>query len=326
MAFKDSEWEALMDENVPLAGLNFAPYSTTSRDIADWILPEHRIALALNLTQNMGAVQEREGFYRMNEISNDHISVWKNFKNKWILACRATGVGRPGFMTDYADDQVLAGDSAKPVCDLGNVVQAQNVLRELYYREAYLRETDPKALFATRALLVVGYSLGGAVAMCVADVLPFAHVVSFSGGCPPTRPRLFGPGPQRATHYTVAGDLVSSHMAPWAAKVIRVDEGYNEDCGVIGPHLSSIFLRSSGIRGYVSPDEADEAFVGWATKYLSWWNPINWFRNLFTTKTAKIACISPIPGSRRFSSSIQQPCDNNPATIAGQKCRQFFKC
>jgi hypothetical protein len=218
-------------------GSTFAPASVRAEDIDDWILPEHKIALALNLTQNIGVAQERNGFYRMNDISNNHTSVWTDYNNHWIVGCRATGVAMPGFKIDYRDDEIIGGLKDLPACDLGNVRIAREVVDQLLARELYFKENGPSEIYAQRALLIVGYSLGGAVALCLGEQISFAHIVSFSGGAPATRPRLTGPGPGRATHYTVNGDLVSSHVSPNAARVIRVDQGFNNDWGVIKPHL-----------------------------------------------------------------------------------------
>ena len=65
-----------------------------------------------------------------------------------------------------------------------------------------------------------------------------------------------GPGPSRATFYHVFGDLVSTHMSPNAARVIRIAK-HNTDFGVLYPHSSSRFLAADGEWRYATADEED---------------------------------------------------------------------
>lgn len=271
---------------------SFAPLNVSGADIGDWISPEHRTFLALNLTQSITAAQERDGFQLLDDFSNDQIAVW--FRNGvWVIGCRATGVGHSDFMSDFVDDEVLAGAIQKPVCDLNITANAMKVISSLQSNHPqFPKNPRPGQVW------VVGYSLGGAAAMCVGESLPWVNVVSFAGGAPATRPRYTGPGPGRAVHYHVVGDLVSTHMSPQAAKIIRVNK--NLEFGVLTPHISGRFLKSDPSYGFWTADQEDEAFLAWATESSGTnLNPVNLVKNLFTEATTKIACESPIPGSRR---------------------------
>ena len=68
---------------------------------------------------------------------------------------------------------------------------------------------------------------------------------------------LQGPGPGRATFYHIFGDMVSTHMSPDAAKVVRVAKTLR-GFGVLYPHSSDRFLESDGPWQYATVDEEDE--------------------------------------------------------------------
>jgi len=301
-----------------MGGLSVAPSDVSAAFIGDWIEPQHRTMLALTLTQSTTVAKERDGYVRIAELSNDQISVWIK-GNSLVVGCRATGVGFADFFLDVEDDQVLSGQRADvPVCGLNIVRNATRVVDIAHRR------------FPAATIHVVGYSLGGAAAMCIGEEFPNTFVVSFMGACPATRPRLTGPGPTRATHYTVIGDLISSHMSPNAARVIRVDKGYGEDWGVARPHLSGRFLKGDiTLRNHVSADDTDAMLVNWATTYRSNLNPLNWVRNALTVKVATIACRSPVPGSGRWmdaGGTFTNECNTASNTAGAAQCRRFFNC
>lgn len=99
----------------------------------------------------------------------------------------------------------------------------------------------------------VGHSLGGTAAQCLAGQYSNSRSIALNGGAAATNPVLVGPG-SRARFYHIFGDLVSTHMSPNAAEVIRVakkDRGF----GVFYPHSSSRFLASDGEWKYATADE-----------------------------------------------------------------------
>lgn len=146
----------------------------------------------------------------------------------------------------------------------------------------------------------VGHSLGGAAAQCLAGKKPNSRSIAFNGGAAATNPVLEGPGPSRATFYHIFGDMISTHMSPQAAKVVRVakkDKGF----GVLYPHSSARFLARDGFWEYATADQEDEAWrvygngSGWFGRIV---NGIISFVNYI--RRMKLPARSPIPGSSRF--------------------------
>lgn len=125
-----------------------------------------------------------------------------------IIGVRGTGPGQQGFGQDLKDALLVAGLRLMDSCAFGVVNE--------------VRRDVENAVQSGYNVVVCGHSLGGSAAMCLGDIFPSVRVVSFNGGAPPTNPKKRGPGPQRATHYHIEGDIISSHMASTAAKVVRV--------------------------------------------------------------------------------------------------------
>jgi pimeloyl-ACP methyl ester carboxylesterase len=306
-----------------MGGLDIVPMNIDASMIAEWILPQHREALALNLTQSTKIATQRDGWSLMQHMTTLRIGVWqKNFNSDfyYVVGCRATGIGMDGASQDIKDDEVLSGKNGRnwPCGQLHIKKEGTQVLDRL------IKMHD----VPQQRILVCGYSLGGAAALCLGEQFTGVQVASFFGGAPATNPRWDGPGPERATHYTVVGDLVSSHCSPEAARIIRVDKGYMNDWGTVRPHLSGRFLKKDPtIRVGVTADEADEAFVMWATTNRpSVVDP----RNFLTKQVANIACHSPIPGSQRMMYVDMNP-DTTPCTFEIDnppihQCRQFYGC
>jgi hypothetical protein len=111
---------------------------------------------------------------------------------------------------------------------------------------------------------------------------------------------LIGPGNGRATFYHIFGDLVSTHMSPNAARVVRVAK-MDQDFGVLYPHSSARFLAGDGEWKYASADEEDDAWLKWGNKNM-WWGRILGPFVPFVTWILRMNLPrkSPIPGSKRF--------------------------
>lgn len=316
---------------IPPMGGSIAPKGTSAMDLAHWILPEHRPALGLVLSMSMTWAQQQDGYQLMNHPhwKTVRIGVWWNpVKNHFIVGCRATGIGASGAMEDLKDDRILGGlgKGHIPACDLNIVKEGKGIIEKLLVK------------YQPSQLLLAGYSLGGAAALCLGTLFPGVTVVSFLGGAPATRPVLQGPGPGRATHYHIVGDLVSSHVDPAAARIIRVDKGYHE-FSVLQPHLSGRFLRYDLPPGQpATADQEDDWFVKWAVGgpasvtttlkeilkgaihfLLPSTRPAaagtSTIKQALNTYYARMACQSPIPGSRRF----KDPC---AATVGTLLCVQ----
>ena len=124
--------------------------------------------------------------------------------------------------------------------------------------------------------------------------------ISLNGGAACTNPVLIGPGPGRATFYHIFGDLISTHMSPNAAKVVRVEK-FDNNFGVLYPHSSGRFLASDGEWRFASADDEDNAWLNWGNKTM-WWGRVLGLAIPFTTWILRMNLPrkSPIPGSRRF--------------------------
>ena len=138
--------------------------------------------------------------------------------------------------------------------------------------------------------------------MCLANKVSNSRAISLNGGAAATNPVLTGPGPSKAVFYHIFGDLVSTHMSPNAATVIRVAKP-DRKFGVIYPHSSARFLASDGTWVYATADDEDDVWrkFGYGiTAVGAMISPILSFVNYM--RRMRLPATSPIPGSRRFNS------------------------
>jgi len=268
--------------DTPVAGetLNAAvPRDATSDMVDDWIEVDDKLPILLATTLSdpgLGAVEEKEGFVLIPEFRTLRTAVWVHpERNEGVIACRATGVFKEGFMQDVRDDSVIAGlTGTGNACDLQIAEEAVPAIE--YFTNLQI------------PLTVVGHSLGGTAAMCLASRFPYLRAVSLFGGASPTNPFLYGPGPHRATHYHIQGDLISSHCGPEAAKVIRIKKIGYDDWGFTYPHLSYRILRNDNRPWrYTSANEEQQSLLRYADRGFGPW----------ASKRREIICRNPIPGS-----------------------------
>lgn len=128
-------------------------------------------------------------------------------------------------------------------CDLSLVNQARQ------YAEEYQEE----------GIVFAGHSLGGTAAFCLTSAIANSRSVSLNPGAAPTNPVITGPG-ARATVYHIVGDIISSHMSPNAANVIRIRK-QDSRFGSVLPHDSFNILANSGWWDYATADEEDSKFA-----------------------------------------------------------------
>ena len=155
--------------------------------------------------------------------------------------------------------------------------------------------------FGPLFFVFVGHSLGGTAAQCLCQKVPNSRSISLNGGAACTNPVLQGPGPERATFYHVFGDLVSTHMSPNAARVIRIAKE-DRNFGVVYPHSSARFLAGDGAWRYATADEEDEQWLKWGNRgeVLGWLSGgLIPFASLILKMN--LPRKSPIPGSKRFN-------------------------
>lgn len=136
-------------------------------------------------------------------------------------------------------------------------------------------------------LIFAGHSLGGTAAMCLGMKYPNSRVVSLNGGAPPTSPVRQGPGPERATHYHVFGDIISSHMDPAAARVIRIRKVGQPEWMSSYPHSSDRMMKGDQAWVYSTAEEEQESWIRWGKRH-----PLR-------SVVVQIVCQSPIPGSTK---------------------------
>ncbi len=132
-----------------------------------------------------------------------------------------------------------------------------------------------QGISVSESVTFTGHSLGGTAALCMAKKYPQSRAVSFNGGAPLTN-QVQGPGPQRARHYHVEGDLISSHLDPKMAEIIRVRMS-GPSWGTVYPHETKRFLESGDL---ITANQEQASFNRWGGTLLK-----------------PITCMKPIPGS-----------------------------
>jgi len=146
----------------------------------------------------------------------------------------------------------------------------------------------------TDELIFAGHSLGGTAAFCLAMAYDNSRAVVLNGGAPPTNPILRGDS-RRVNWYHIVGDVISSHISPEAANVVRVSMG-DDTFGVTWPHSTQRFFENGRV---VSADFEDELWKnfsvplvsgrrGGVLSFMAW------------LKSKQLARKMPIPGSLRW--------------------------
>ncbi len=272
----------------PAMGGDSVSPETTVEEIADWIEERDKLPLLLAVSLYSSPILEYAGFRLQQEWSTSvRTGVWFRYEtDDWIVGCRGTAITSDGGKQDIADDQKIGFGS---YCDLSLVAEGSQIISRIL-EEGWDRED----------IIVVGHSLGGAAAICLSTHFG-VRAISLNGGAAPTNPVLSGPGPNMAIHYHVFGDLISSHMSPDAARIIRVRNNQCEFGGVY-PHAAVRMLKRDGPKEYVDATTEDQAYQKWGKRYHG-----GFFRSFFgllgflaTMKKYEVVQKSPIPGSQRW--------------------------
>jgi hypothetical protein len=269
-------------------------YTTRPEELAPWIRPEDKIPLLLAVSLYDKPIQML-GDFRLIERYGGRVSAWMNPEGVLIIATRGTTPFSYDGFKDLGDDIKISGSD---FCNLSLVKTADEVVQ--------------KHADKAKAIIFVGHSLGGTSAMCLTGkysnfAIP-VRGIGFNSGAAPTNPILTGPGPQRFRHYHIVGDLISSHMGPQAAEVIRIKKS-KAAFGGTWAHSTPRLLASDGDWAFATADEEDQMFNQWATTYRVGWEvlvptgPLAKFIRVITS--GKISEKNPIPGSTRFNSKAQ---------------------
>ncbi len=238
--------------------------------LASFIRDEDEIPIMLALSLYNDPVQQYGGFVL---VANTHrVGCWVK-DQVCIVGCRGTSIGGPQFDKDINDDRILAGFSLQDACELSLVQEASKLLKDHNLESMYL--------------IFCGHSLGGRSAMCLANKYPNSKCVMLNAGVPPTNPVDSGPGPSRAIHYHIFGDVISSHMGPNAAYVVRIRKPGKPTWGYAYPHGTERFFAKDGPWVYATVNEEQESWMRSGDQRI----PIGkfWAR--------QAVCTQPIPGS-----------------------------
>lgn len=213
--------------------------------VDDWILRQDKLPLLLSVSLYSSPIQSMGGFELKHH--SPRIGVWVNEQTRTVvIGLRGTSFGKQDFKKDLWDDRVLAGLAGGDVCNLTLVNEAT----------PYVQQSQGYHIIAA------GHSLGGAAALCLGEKFPqIQRIISFNGGAPPTNPRRTGPGPERAVHYHVEGDLISSHMFPEAAQVIRIRKKNKNSWGTVYPHSSDRMFRDDDPWVYITANDEENSYI-----------------------------------------------------------------
>lgn len=266
---------------------------TTPEQLASWVRPEDRVPLLLALSLYKKPRAELGGFRLVDH--KTRVAVWKNSEGVLVIGCRGTSPFSNQGHFDLVDDANIAKSD---FCNL-TLVNTASQLIDKYAAEA-------------TAIIFAGHSLGGTSAMCLTGKFQSLAIpvrgIGFNAGASPTNPILTGPGPQKFRMYHIFGDLISSHMGPQAAEIIRIKKK-DGHFGGLYPHSSSRILASDGPFSFSTADEEDQAFKDWGLNYRPGMEVLvpgaavgKFLSYLLRSKYAEK---SPIPGSTRSQNSIK---------------------
>jgi len=272
-------------------------YGQSNTGLASWILPEDKIPIFLTFSIYSFPIKHLEGYYLFS--FNSRVALWINRESKVIIV-GLKGTSSSTKEQDLSDDLLIMTDKnycgSLSICD-----DATKLLDE--YNSSIPVVTDTVVIGVNEIIpykiIFVGHSLGGTGALCMVPKYENSRAISINGGAPPTNPTRTGPGPSLATHYHIVGDLISSHMYPQAARVIRVKLP-GMTFGSLAPHNGDNVFKEGK---YYTADEEDQEYRTWGygknliysvVSRLLWLNTF-----AVNAQVAWIVYKHPIPGSSR---------------------------
>ncbi len=262
------------------------PIDTSPEQLASWVHPEDKVPLVLALSLYKIPRMYLENYILISN-PNPRLGIWFDDETGiCVVGLKGTSLKGPTTGKDLGDDKIIAGFGAE-YCDLTLVAEASRLVEIL---------ADQVIGF-----IFVGHSLGGTAALCLTNKYPYSRGISFNGGGAPINPVLTGPGP-RLTHYHIVGDLISSHISPDAAHVVRIKKRDNVFGGGYA-HGSERILADDGWWAYATADEEDDAYYKWGTKFgwssvMLTMSPVAYYA--FYLKKKNVVKTNPIPGSTRW--------------------------
>lgn len=266
-----------------------------STGVADWVKPEHQIpfllAISLYTTPSVGVGE----YFILPEYTQTRSAVWKTQDGKYFIGCRGTTVGlNDSFIKDLTDDAIIAGLNEFGTLDTSLALEAEKSLLDLV----------DQGINASTQIMLGGHSLGGNAALNLAAKYQ-CRACSFNGGGTVVSTNYIGPGPTLATHYHIAGDWISTHVALYAAEIIRVDKHATFDPtnsqGAFWAHKTDRFYKVDPSYGFLSPQQEQDAIYSFAWNLMwNWWRLLPWISALQTSSAFYIflqITRNPIPGS-----------------------------
>lgn len=267
---------------------------TRHPEVAQWIMLEHQTPFLLCVSLYSWPLRSLADHFMLSEHKSERVVVWKNGNGAYFIGFKGTSTA-----LDVADDALISG-FVRFKGDVSLVAEGQRVLDELVGRFGV----------PPQKIMLGGHSLGGYAAMVLAARFR-CRAVSFNGAAPASAPLTIGPGPGLGVHYHIAGDLVSTHVAPQTATVIRINKLFT--FGFYAPHILERFYAKDAMYGTMTGDEEDSALVAWAYTALLPAGVAQFVLNLVLS--------SPIPGTARASNSATW---NTLVQIGGNAYNFFF--
>lgn len=266
---------------------------TAPEQMAPWVQQQDRIPLLLAISLYK-APRKNLADYKL-IVNSDRIGIWINTVTKeMVVATRGTSPFSLSGMNDIADDVSLA---TKNICNLSIV----------HFAEVMVNKHFPEA----SSIVFVGHSLGGTAAFCLTQKYLNQGIpvrgIGFNSGAAPTNPILSGPGPQVFRNYHIVGDIISSHMSPQAAEIVRIKKS-KAYFGGTWAHSTPRLLANDGDWAYSSADEEDKMFYDWGKTYKPGMDVL--IPGASLAKLMRIIISSgivdknPIPGSTRFANKV----------------------
>ena len=268
---------------------------TESSLVADWVLPHHRAPFVLAISLYKGTpTPSCDNYWILPQYTTLRAAVWRA-GNLYFVGFKGTSPFGATFDLDLVDDKVIAGLSSSGPDGITLVQQGEAILKDLIITQS----------ISPSNIMLGGHSLGGYAAMMLGQKYQ-CNVCSFNGGAPPTNPVHAGPGPSKATHYHIVGDLVSSHMDPAYAQVLRVEKhagGYSPGW----PHATDRFWKSDPTYGFLSADQEDLIWLMWGIgPAIVAVPPAQILSKVAGILITNIVLSSPIPGSKRATDGKTQ--------------------
>lgn len=202
--FSDNGWKDVPTMITPAPDPGDVP-----QRVPDFVVPEDKLLVWLATLMYKPLPVEIPGATLNTTLTNSRIGVWTNATTAYV-AFRGTDIAASDRAGDLLDDLAIATGVG---CDISIVAAGVQVVTALYntgYNDIQL----------------AGHSLGGRGALCCGSFPGISKVVVINAAAPFVNLLVIGPGEEKATHYHIFGDLISSHLQ--GAKNVRVRVGIEQ--------------------------------------------------------------------------------------------------